>query len=192
MMISVLLALIVFRLCVTQSAGFKMTHSSSFHKFSKLKLPETLRVELGDRSYPIYINENFLQIKEQLQSHVGSKKVLIVTNTKVASLYLQKIKSLLQTSTDSPSTEIFEVILPDGEEYKNMDTLMAIVDAALEHKLDRHSVMIALGGGVVGESFCKFRFQHMNPFYRSDCLISDARQHCLFTYLVCSFFAHFR
>jgi 3-dehydroquinate synthase len=51
--------------------------------------------------------------------------------------------------------EVFEVVLPDGEEYKTMDILMRIIDAAMDYKLDRKSSMIALGGGVIGD-MCGF------------------------------------
>ena len=47
--------------------------------------------------------------------------------------------------------ETFEVVLPDGEEFKNMEVLMQIIDKAMEAKLDRKSTMIALGGGVIGD-----------------------------------------
>ena len=111
------------------------------------KLYEQLEVELDDRSYPIYIGKGLLESGEQLKKHIKSKKVLIVTNDKIAPFYLKTIRESLKNS----GIEIFDVILPDGEIYKNMDILMKIIDAAMINKLDRKSMFIALGGGVIGD-----------------------------------------
>jgi 3-dehydroquinate synthase len=85
---------------------------------------DVLDVNLGDRSYPIYIGRDLLSTGDELRRHVKSKKALIVTNTKVAPLYLERVKNSLQKG----GIEVFDVILPDGEEYKNMDVLMMILD----------------------------------------------------------------
>lgn len=108
---------------------------------------DLLEVDLGDRSYPIYIESGNLKVGDQLRKHVKSKKALIVTNTKVGPLYSATVKEALEAA----GVEVFEVVLPDGEEHKNMDVLMTIIDKAMEAKLDRKSTMIALGGGVVGD-----------------------------------------
>jgi 3-dehydroquinate synthase len=70
---------------------------------------------------------------------------MIVTNTTVAPLYLEQVKSLLA------SFNVAEVLLPDGEQYKNLDTVNLIFDALLENRFDRSCTLIALGGGVVGD-----------------------------------------
>lgn len=76
-----------------------------------------------------------------------SKKALIVTNTLVGPLYLDVVKkSLLKKGI-----QVYDIQIPDGEEHKNMDVLMTIIDKAMDAKLDRKSTMIALGGGVVGD-----------------------------------------
>ena len=110
---------------------------------------ETLNVDLGDRSYPIYIGTRLLGRGNgsELRSHIKSKKALIVTNTKVGPLYLAKVRDSLEGS----DTEVFEIVLPDGEEYKTMEVLMMIIDKAMEVKLDRKSAFIGLGGGVIGD-----------------------------------------
>lgn len=106
-----------------------------------------LNVDLGDRSYPIYIGTGFAFTGKELTSHIKSKKALIVTNTVVGPLYSAAVRKNLELA----NIEVFEVVLPDGEEHKNMDVLMTIIDAAMDAKLDRKSSMIALGGGVVGD-----------------------------------------
>ena len=106
---------------------------------------KTLHVDLGERSYPIYIGQNLLSQAELLINHISGKQTLIVTNETVAPLYLAKIEKML-TGVDYQS-----VILPDGEKYKNLDVLNKIFDALLTHKFDRSVTLIALGGGVVGD-----------------------------------------
>ncbi len=105
----------------------------------------TLQVDLGERSYPIYIGENLLNQTDILKKHIPGNSVLIVSNTTVAPLYLKKVEALLT------GLRYHSVILPDGEEYKNLDVLNTIFDALLTHRLDRNTTIIALGGGVVGD-----------------------------------------
>jgi len=112
-----------------------------------LQEDKELRVNLDDRSYNIYIGTGFLATGDLLRKHVKSKKALIVTNTLVGPLY----SKIVRTSLESAGVEVFEVVLPDGEEYKTMEYLMKIIDKAMEAKLDRKSTMIALGGGVIGD-----------------------------------------
>jgi 3-dehydroquinate synthase len=108
---------------------------------------ETVEVDLGDRSYPIYVGEGLLDTADIICSHIMAKKALIVTNTIVGPLYLAKVQALLEGC----GIEAYSVQLPDGEEFKNMETLMMILDSAMDCRLDRKSVMVALGGGVVGD-----------------------------------------
>jgi len=105
----------------------------------------TLKVDLGDRSYPIYIGQNLLDQADILKQHIPGKNVLIVSNETVAPLYLKKVEALLS------GIRYESVILPDGEQYKNLDILNTIFDALLTHRMDRNSTIIALGGGVVGD-----------------------------------------
>jgi 3-dehydroquinate synthase len=104
-----------------------------------------LNLNLGEKSYPIYIGENLLSQADYLTKHISGNQVMIVSNTTVAPLYIDKVKSLL---TDF---EVCEVILPDGEQYKNLDTVNQIFTSLLENRFDRSSTLIALGGGVVGD-----------------------------------------
>ena len=105
----------------------------------------TLKVDLGDRSYPIYIGQNLLDQADILKQHIPGKNVLIVSNETVAPLYLKKVEALLS------GLRYESVILPDGEQYKNLDVLNTIFDALLTHRMDRNTTIIALGGGVVGD-----------------------------------------
>ncbi len=114
---------------------------------------QTLQVDLGERSYPIHIGLGFVTKSETnpdlLLPHIQGKKVVVVSNTTVAPLYLETIKALL---TDfGTDLDIVEVILPDGEQYKNMETLQTILTQMLENRCDRTVTVIALGGGVVGD-----------------------------------------
>ena len=106
---------------------------------------KTLNLDLGEKSYPIYIGQNLLNQKALLSKHIPGKQVMIVTNTTVAPLYLAKVKALLSAFT------VAEVILPDGEQYKTLDTVNTIFTALLEVRFDRSCTLIALGGGVVGD-----------------------------------------
>ena len=104
-----------------------------------------LILDLGDRSYPIIISSEAWQ-NEHLTGLVKGRKVLILSNETVAPLYLEKLKKSL------PNSDIDELILPDGERYKNIATLESIYNKLLEGNYDRSSIIIALGGGVIGDT----------------------------------------
>ncbi|XP_027179641.1 3-dehydroquinate synthase, chloroplastic [Coffea eugenioides] len=111
--------------------------------------PTIVEVDLGNRSYPIYIGSGLLNQPDLLQRHVHGKKVLVVTNTTIAPLYLDKT---IRALTDGNSNvTVDSVILPDGEKYKNMETLMKVFDKAIETRMDRRCTFVALGGGVIGD-----------------------------------------
>ncbi|KAL9356893.1 hypothetical protein Peur_050146 [Populus x canadensis] len=116
-------------------------------------LPTIVEVDLGNRSYPIYIGSGLLDQPELLQRHVHGKRVLVVTNSTVAPLYLDKVVDAL--TRGNPNVSVDSVILPDGEKYKNMETLMKVFDKAIESRLDRRCTFVALGGGVIGD-MCGF------------------------------------
>ncbi|KAG6554678.1 hypothetical protein Mapa_003696 [Marchantia paleacea] len=106
-------------------------------------------VDLGDRSYPIYIGKGLLNEPELLQRHIHGKKVLIVTNTTIAPLYLSRVVAALKHGGNN--VEVESVILEDGEQYKNMEVLMKVYDKAIVTRMDRRCTFIALGGGVIGD-----------------------------------------
>lgn len=109
----------------------------------------TLTVELGARSYPIYIGESLLARDDLFIPHVQGKQIVIISNEVVAPLYLDKlIHSLNQF-------QISTIVLPDGESYKTLATVESIFDQLLATQCARDVTLIALGGGVVGD-ICGF------------------------------------
>jgi len=107
---------------------------------------EQVRIELGDRSYPILIGAGLLEHMAGMalpKAHAA----LIVTNTTVGPLYAQP----LVTALAGHYAQIDTVTLPDGEEHKTWPTLQRIFDALLERASDRKTVLYALGGGVIGD-----------------------------------------
>lgn len=117
---------------------------------------KTLIVPLSNnRSYPIYIGENLLQNPDIFADFVTNKnksknkKIMIVTNTTIEKIYLNTLQNTLAKII--PKENIFATILPDGENYKNWETLQKIFDNLLANFFDRKSLIIALGGGVIGD-----------------------------------------
>lgn len=105
---------------------------------------ETLHVDLGDRSYPIFIG-SVLTNPELVKPYIQSSQVCVVTNETIAPLYLDSFCDVLD------GFNITKVILPDGEAYKNLDTLNLIFDELLKEQHNRKTTLIALGGGVIGD-----------------------------------------
>lgn len=108
---------------------------------------ETLTVALGNRSYPIHIGVGLLGRTELITSRLRQKKVAIVTNDVVGPLYLAP----LQTALERTGIEVVAITLPDGERFKNSETLNSIFDALLQSRCERGTTLLALGGGVVGD-----------------------------------------
>ncbi len=108
---------------------------------------QTLNVALGDRAYPIHIGSGLLTQTNLIMPHLKRKNMAIVTNTTVAPLYLEKLAKPLREA----GVNVLEIILPDGEAYKNTDTLNLIYDALLKNRCERSTTLVALGGGVIGD-----------------------------------------
>lgn len=109
-------------------------------------LMHTLHVDLGERSYPVYIGRDLLSDPELLSQHIPGSQVVIVTNETIAPLYLDRLRSAI-----GERPLVTEIILPDGEQYKTMDTLSDILDRVMADRHSRTSTLVALGGGVVGD-----------------------------------------
>jgi 3-dehydroquinate synthase len=111
-------------------------------------MTKTLRVELGDNSYPLVVGTGLLNsVGELLIPHTKSNKVLIVSDAFVKTRYMPVVlKSLKDAGLDVRTIEV-----PVGEESKSLVQFSRIQDSLVEHQLDRGSMLIALGGGVIGD-----------------------------------------
>ncbi len=107
----------------------------------------TLKVGLAERSYSIHIGSGLLSQVDLLLPFLTHKRVAIVSNTTVAPLYLEPLIKLLESN----GVKVVSIILPDGERYKNFETLNLIYDALLTNRCERSTPLIALGGGVIGD-----------------------------------------
>lgn len=105
----------------------------------------TLELDLGERSYPIFIGSGLLERADLLRPYIKGERVLIVSNEVVAPLYLHKVQGALG------DVRCDVIVLPDGEHTKTLQTLSLIYDKLLEERHERSSTLIALGGGVVGD-----------------------------------------
>lgn len=118
-----------------------------------------LTVDLGERSYPIIIGSELLG-DQDLSGYVAGQQVMIVTNETVAPFYLDAATRCF------PGKQVDHVVLPDGEEFKDWQTLNKIFDALLEQRHTRKTTLVALGGGVVGDmtGFAAACYQRGVPF----------------------------
>jgi 3-dehydroquinate synthase len=123
---------------------------------------QTLTVALGERSYPIHIGCGLLARGDLVVPRLKQKKAVIVSNTTVAPLYLDLLRSTLEKAGIS----CIPVILPDGEAFKTWETLNLIFDALLGAHCERSTTLIALGGGVIGDmgGFAAACYQRGMPF----------------------------
>ena len=124
---------------------------------------QTVKVDLGQRSYNIFVGEGILSTAGDLIKRAEIKgKVAVVSNPTVAQLYLDPVHDALQSS----GFEVVPVLIPDGEEYKTLSTLSMIFDRLISEKFERQSCVVALGGGVVGDiaGFAAATYLRGTPF----------------------------
>lgn len=118
---------------------------------NKQNIMQTISVDFTTssekRSYPIHIGHGVLDQVDLILSCISQKRVAIVSNTTVAPLYLEK----LRTALEKQGVTSVPIILPDGEIHKNWETLNLIFDALLKNHCERNTTILALGGGVVGD-----------------------------------------
>ncbi len=105
-----------------------------------------LHVELGDRSYPIYIGPNLIGQPDLFRRHISSSQILVVTDETVGLLYLQHVVEQLA------EYQVSTIVLPVGEVYKNLATVGQLFDQLIEARFSRNATIIALGGGVIGDT----------------------------------------
>lgn len=109
--------------------------------------PAALRVELGDRSYDIHIGVGLLDQAELFAPHVRGRTAAVVTNETVAPLHAARVEASLAAA----GATVLRVTLPDGEAHKTWQTLDLLYEQLLRARADRGTVLVALGGGVVGD-----------------------------------------
>lgn len=114
----------------------------------KEKSFETYKSKTESKEYPIHIGYNILQEdSSEFNLELNSEKVAIISNPVVGALYIKEIEKILMKKGIKP----YQCIIPDGEKYKNFDTIKKIFDMLLKENMDRASSIIALGGGVIGD-----------------------------------------
>ena len=123
---------------------------------------QTLRVALGDRAYPVHVGAGLIDREELYAPHVASRRVAVVTNPVVAPLYLDRVVAALRRAGAEPVT----IVIPEGEDHKDWQTLNLIYDGLLAARCGRDTLLVALGGGVVGDvaGFAAATYQRGIPF----------------------------
>lgn len=109
---------------------------------------EKVAVQLGQRSYPIVIAPELLvsaKVQPEFASLWQYRQAIIITNPTVASLYLRAVRELFV------GAELHELQIPDGEAYKTLQTFEQATSFLLQHKISRDALLVALGGGVIGD-----------------------------------------
>ena len=121
-----------------------------------------LTVELAERSYPILIGAGLLDDPSHILSCLSQRRVAIVTNRTVAPLYLDRLAGPLEAA----GVQVVRIVLPDGEDFKNWQTLNLIFDELIRNRCERRTTLIGLGGGVVGDmtGFAAATWQRGAPF----------------------------
>jgi len=129
---------------------------------SNIMTPQSLKVDLGDRSYAIHVGPGLLARPSLFATHLGSRRAALVTNETVAPLYANTVESALGEAGAS----VVRITIPDGEAEKNWQTLDRVYGELLHARADRHTVLVALGGGVVGDlaGFAAATYQRGIPF----------------------------
>lgn len=102
---------------------------------------QEVEVQLGERSYPIHIAASFPTLLPEL---ANAAQVVIISNPLVASLFLEPVAALF-------AKQPLHFLLPDGEAYKTLSSFEQVLSFLLEHKIARDGVLVALGGGVIGD-----------------------------------------
>jgi len=123
---------------------------------------QTVRIALGERAYDVHVGAGLLEQPELITAVLPQPRVAVVSNETVAPLYLDQFCTGLRAA----KVDVVPVVLPDGEAYKNWETLQLVFDALLANRCDRQTTVVALGGGVVGDiaGFAAATYQRGVPF----------------------------
>ncbi|MGX5172768.1 3-dehydroquinate synthase [Aliikangiella sp. IMCC44653] len=106
---------------------------------------QQLPVNLGERSYNIYIESGLLRNNPLIESYCEGDNVLVLTNETIAPLYLDKLKQQFLHKN------VFEFLVPDGESHKSLQSFTQIIDFLISTRFRRNDTLVALGGGVIGD-----------------------------------------
>jgi 3-dehydroquinate synthase len=123
---------------------------------------QTIRVALGTRSYPVHVGTRLLERTELIAGLLSGERVAIISNQTIAPLYLDRMTHTLEAAGHA----VVPIVIADGEEHKNWQTLNHIYDALLAARCGRDTSVLALGGGVVGDiaGFAAATYQRGVPF----------------------------
>lgn len=123
---------------------------------------QTISIDLAERSYDIHIGSGLITQETAFEGLPRASSVLVVSNETVAPLYAARLIDTLSKRY----AKVLALALPDGEVHKNWQTLNLIFDALLSHGCDRKTLLVALGGGVVGDmtGFAAASFMRGVPF----------------------------
>jgi len=124
---------------------------------------ETIRVALAGRSYPVHIGAGAIDAEALYRPHLRAGRIAVVTNPVVAALYLERVKAALARAGAAPA---IEVLVEDGEQAKSWPALEGVFDGLLAARMGRDGLLVALGGGVVGDlaGFAAAVYQRGIPF----------------------------
>lgn len=120
----------------------------------------SLKVDLAERSYPIHISANLLRHPDTFRAHIKGQRVVIVTNQVVDILFGALLCDSLR------DYQVDKIVLPDGEQYKTLDSFESVIGKLLALRASRDTTLIALGGGVIGDltGFVAACYQRGVPF----------------------------
>ncbi len=108
-------------------------------------------VDLGEYSYPVYVAHHLSEITPALCKRVAGRNVIIVSNDTIAQHYLRPLIEALSADESVAPSSILHWNMQDGEQYKTLETYQSLITFLLEQRVSRDAVLIALGGGVVGD-----------------------------------------
>lgn len=109
---------------------------------------KTININVSSKNYDIHIGKGILSSAGDIIKGLGfDGKILIVTDDNVAPLYLETVENSIANS----GIEVYKLILPSGEEHKNMESILKIYEAAAKNNINRKDMFVALGGGVIGD-----------------------------------------
>ena len=132
------------RLCFIFISNYRSLIKTSLHSF--FKSMRSLKVDLGDRSYPIYIGAGICrQLGDMLAHYKAGQRFAVITNTVVDELYGEQVMASFRDAKLAAD----KFVIADGERYKTLKVLNGLVGEMLERRCDRNTVVVALGGGVI-------------------------------------------